>query len=64
MNCKNCGNKLDGDEKYCGKCGAKVCAEILEEKKTINIKFNTLISIIVIIMILSLFTFSFTLIEV
>ena len=52
MKCNNCGNKLNGNEKFCGKCGTKINNEILEEKKTISIKFNTLIIIISIVLLL------------
>ena len=64
MECKNCGNKLDGDEKFCGKCGAKISNEISEEisenmtnngKRVIKIKMIYLFIGIIAIILLPIF---------
>lgn len=52
MECKKCGNEIQENEKFCGKCGAKVQSE------PIKIKFNWLvIGIVAIILIMGLIIF-------
>ena len=50
MKCKKCGNELENDIKYCGKCGQKVNKP---EKPYIKIKFTNLIIIIGILVIIA-----------
>ena len=57
MICKKCGNEIEEGKKFCTKCGKKVKNEIEEEKNTINntetitIKFNHLIIVIIVTII-------------
>ena len=44
--CQHCGAEVFEGDKHCGKCGKKI-----DSKEVIKIKFNHLISIIVIIFI-------------
>ena len=37
MFCKNCGNKLEEDSKFCNKCGVEI---YLENSNSINIRTN------------------------
>lgn len=39
--CKNCGNKLDKDDKYCGKCGTQVSDQQDSSLKKKEISTNT-----------------------
>ena len=53
MYCKNCGNKLKEDEKFCGKCGKKVKQnQINNENKIIKIKLSTILLIILVVFLL------------
>lgn len=62
MNCKNCGNELEENEKYCGKCGTKVennisnvetkSNENTDNKEPIKIKFTYFIIGIVILFLI------------
>ena len=57
MYCSNCGNKIEEDEKFCGKCGQPVSNNIEVNNTTkphIKIKFNHLIILIIIAFIVML----------
>lgn len=41
MYCKNCGNKLDDDAKFCTKCGTKTDLQIIEPELTVKEPVNT-----------------------
>ena len=43
MFCKNCGNELKDEEKFCGKCGQRVSDEIVK-KDSVNKKQPILLS--------------------
>ena len=56
MFCRNCGNELKEEEKFCGKCGKKVNGEIVKKdcvnkKQPIKIKFTHLMIIIGVVVI-------------
>lgn len=68
MYCKNCGNEIKEDEKYCGKCGTKVDDNVLNSstdtdidtnkinnKEPIKIKFSYFIIGIIILFLLPTF---------
>jgi len=45
MNCKNCGQQLNSDKKFCGNCGRKIVEESIgnEQKKSVNPTIDDLI---------------------
>ena len=56
MYCSNCGNKIEEDEKFCGKCGQSVSCNDIDENSInnqvhIKIKFNHLIILIIIVFV-------------
>lgn len=69
MYCKNCGNEIKEDEKYCGKCGAESkiynttnnSENAINDKKIIKIKFNhIIIGIIAVFVVLIMISFGMT----
>lgn len=58
MFCKNCGNELKDDEKFCGKCGQRISDKIVKndvanKKEPIKIKFTHLMIVIGIVVIVA-----------
>lgn len=63
MYCKNCGNEIKGEEKFCGKCGNKIEIEVktntttnnADNKKNLKVKpIYIVIGIIVVIFVIAL----------
>ena len=53
MYCKNCGNEIKENEKFCGKCGQKVDVEDTSKNtNVIKIKFNYIIYAIIIFIVI------------